>query len=79
VNSYLTQGLADSRLDRWFTGPEPTFNVEDLIDDHGAEELASVLQRAKEAASDLQQVAWPPVRALVVTHFSSTLTIIFTL
>ena len=61
VNNYLTSGLAESPIDKWFTGPIPCFSLSDLRIPDGDESIFSVLDRARRVFDDKGGMCWTEV------------------
>ncbi|KAF7320323.1 DEAD-domain-containing protein [Mycena kentingensis (nom. inval.)] len=51
VNNYLTAGITVSSIDKWFMGPAPRFNPEDLGIFAGVGDLRSTLEQARSAVA----------------------------
>ena len=60
VNDYLVGGLIHSPIDKFFSGPPPTFSLSDL-GVSSKQTLSSALQRAQSVANDPYQMAWQMV------------------
>lgn len=57
VNQYFMSGLTESSIDRWFTGPVPSFKSADLnIPELSGTTLSEVISRAREAVKDCERL-----------------------
>jgi len=61
VNNYLTSGLLESPIDKWFTGPIPCFSLLDLRIPDGDESVVSVLNRVRRILNDEREMGWTEV------------------
>lgn len=67
VNNYLINGLGNSSIDKWFTGPVPQFQAADLgILENWRGSLAEVLEKARTVASEPSEMIWQIVRPVSV-------------
>jgi hypothetical protein len=63
VNEYLIRGLVQSDVDRFFTGPLPTFSLDELSGLSQDLNLASTMERAERATQNPSDLLRPCVRA----------------
>ena len=64
ANEYMMSGLAESVLDKWFSGQVPKFSLEELGRvGEGTGDLAEVMERARKVANDPKGIEWPHVRS----------------
>ena len=61
VNNYLTSGLLESPIDKWFTGPIPCFSLHDLGIPDRDDSLFSVLDRVRHIFDDKRETGWTEV------------------
>ncbi|KAH8827987.1 anaphase-promoting complex, cyclosome, subunit 4-domain-containing protein [Flagelloscypha sp. PMI_526] len=59
VNNYLISGLAESDIDKWFTGPPPSAD-NTLLNLERPQKLKTVLEQARVALSVQGFTQWPP-------------------
>ena len=63
ANEYMMFGLAESVLDKWFSGPAPKFSLEELGSvGEGTGGLTEVMDRARKVANDPAGIEWQHVR-----------------
>ena len=64
ANGYMMSGLAESALDKWFSGQAPKFSLEELGSvGEGTGDLTEVMERAREVATDPAGIEWQHVRS----------------
>ena len=64
ANEYMMSGLAESALDKWFSGQAPKFSLEELGSvGKGTGDLAEVMERARKVANDPTGIEWQHVRS----------------
>jgi hypothetical protein len=64
ANAYMMSGLAESALDKWFSGQAPKFSLEELGGvEEGTGDLAEAMERARKVANDPKGIEWPHVRS----------------
>jgi len=64
ANEYMMSGLAESVLDRWFSGQVPKFSLEELGSvGEGTGNLSEVMERARNVANDPTGIEWQHVRS----------------
>ena len=64
ANEYMMSGLAESVLDKWFTGQAPKFSLEELGSvGEGTGDLTEVMERARNVANDPTGIEWQHVRS----------------
>lgn len=68
VNKYLMSGLVVSSIDKWFMGPVPQFKESDL-GLPGIQPLREVIDLAKAAVNDPNQVKWQHVGIYISIRF----------
>lgn len=62
MNEYFTSGLAESLVDKWFTGPVPYFTPLDIgAAPSDQRDLDEVLARAMATAKDPKAMQWRSV------------------
>lgn len=63
ANEYMMSGLAESVLDKWFSGQAPKFSLEELGSvGEGTGDLTEVMERARKVANDPRGIEWQHVR-----------------
>ena len=71
VNQYFMSGLTESSIDRWFTGPVPSFKPSDLnVPDLSGTTLPQALSRAREALKDCEKTPLCSVSLLSPKHLA---------
>lgn len=64
ANEYMMSGLAESILDKWFSGQAPKFSLEELGSvGEGRGDLTEVMERAREVANNPTGIEWQHVRS----------------
>jgi hypothetical protein len=64
ANEYMMSGLAESVLDKWFSGQAPRFYLEELGSvGEGTGDLTEVMERARKVANDPEGIEWQHVRS----------------
>jgi anaphase-promoting complex subunit 4 len=64
ANEYMISGLAESALDRWFSGQAPKFSLEELGSvGEGTGDLTEVMERARKVVNDPKGIEWQHVRS----------------
>lgn len=64
ANEYMMSGLAESVLDKWFSGQAPRFHLEELGSvGEGTGDLTEVMERARRVANDPEGIEWQHVRS----------------
>ena len=64
ANEYMMSGLAESVLDKWFSGQAPKFSLEELGSvGEGTGDLTEVMGRARKVANDPTGIEWQHVRS----------------
>ncbi|KAF8872130.1 anaphase-promoting complex, cyclosome, subunit 4-domain-containing protein [Gymnopilus junonius] len=59
VNNYLIDGLESSHVDKWFVGPVPQFQPNDMgVPSYGDVTLKGILQGARSHANNSSEMSW---------------------
>jgi anaphase-promoting complex subunit 4 len=74
ANEYMMSGLAESVLDKWFSGQAPKFSLEELGSvGEGTGNLSEVMERARKVANDSKGIEWQHVRSFSLRYEISEL------
>jgi len=63
ANEYMMSGLAESVLDKWFSGQAPKLSLEELGSVGEGGDLSEVMKRARKVANDPKGIEWQHVRS----------------
>ena len=67
ANEYMISGLAESVLDKWFSGQAPKFSLEELGSvGGGTGDLTEIMERARKVANDPAGIEWQHVRSCLM-------------
>ena len=63
ANEYVMSGLAESVLDKWFSGQAPKFSLEELGSVGEGGDPSEIMERARKVANDPKGIEWQHVRS----------------